>query len=128
VNILVVGDDMLAPMSDHRVHESAAHIDRLERLSSRIGTADPPSRLEVEQALEAGFGCLMGYEVQLQRVRGRSQDLDATEASHAELLGEAEMLRAALTQLRTLSSSPGPSRIGYGFVLPKRARDQFRGG
>jgi hypothetical protein len=115
-------------MSDDRVHESTAHIDTLERLSARIEAADSPSRLEVEQALEAGFGCLMGYEVQLQRERGRSSESDATKASDVELLRQTEMLRAALTRLRTLSSPPGPSRVGYGFVLPKPARDKFRAG
>lgn len=62
----------------------------------------------------------MALEAELQRRRAASGGATDRQV-HCDLedLEEAiAALREALTVLRTLSSPPGPPRIGYGFVLP----------
>jgi hypothetical protein len=107
-------------MDDCAVPPESPDIESLRRMSACIRAGDPPGHAEVEQALEAGFGRLIALEAELGRVRrtGASSPGDTTAEG---LLWQAEALRDALTELRTLSSPPGPPRIGYGFVLPRQA-------
>ncbi|HEY2319760.1 MAG TPA: hypothetical protein VGH67_15745 [Solirubrobacteraceae bacterium] len=92
-------------------------LEPLRRMSERIRGGDTPPQTEIEQALEAGFGRLIGLEAELGRARP-AQAPGPMGAVAEELLREICELRDALTELRTLSGPPGPSRIGYGFVLP----------
>ena len=93
----------------------------------RIRAGDPPGDVEIEQALEAGFGRLIALEADLGRARKAGES--SAEASTADdLLREIEALRDVLTELRTLSSPSGPPRIGYGFVLPRQAGTRRRPG
>jgi hypothetical protein len=92
----------------------------LEQLAARMRSGDHADRLEIDGALERGFGRLIALEAELQRVVNR-----ADQAGRDERIGELrhaiEILREALDELRTQSSPPGPPRIGYGFVLPESA-------
>jgi hypothetical protein len=100
-----------------------ADVRSLDFMSQRLRGGDSPSRRQIEQTLERGFGKLMQLEAELQRPRAatRAAAEPETEADQNELEEAIAALREALTVLRILSSPPGPSRIGYGFVLPPRA-------
>jgi len=89
----------------------------LAQLTERLRSGDHPDRLEVDGALERGFGRLIALEAELQRVMNRPDDPGKAERV-ADLRHAIEILREALSDVRTLSSPPGPPRIGYGFVLP----------
>jgi hypothetical protein len=99
-----------------------ADIQSLDFMSSRLREGETPSHRQIEQTLERGFGKLMQLEADLQKQRAAAPSAggDAT-TDLAELEAGIAALREALTVLRTLSSPPGPPRIGYGFVLPPRA-------
>lgn len=99
-----------------------AHVELLELLASRIRADDVPPRLELEAALERGFGRLIGLEAQLQNSRRAESAADPGSSQVPELERSIAVLSEKLTELRTLSSSPGSSRVGYGFVLPDRRR------
>ncbi len=60
----------------------------------------------------------MAMEADLQKRRSASTSADDRDL--ADLEEAIATLREALTVLRTLSSPPGPPRVGYGFVLPMR--------
>jgi hypothetical protein len=111
-------------MGEQNVDEPTGPVACLERLSARISRGETPPRLEIEQALEAGFGSLIALEAELQRAKRPSKGSDRAEATCDEVLRQIERLSTALTQLRTVSSSPGQARVGYGFVLPTRARER----
>lgn len=92
-------------------------LDLLHRMSSRIRAAQPTDQHEVEQALEIGFAAMIGMEAELSRLlRGGSEDI--APGTLDELQRRIAALRDALSELRTLSSPAGESRVGYGFVLP----------
>ena len=95
------------------------HDDELSMLGSvtaRMRSGEHLPRRQVEVTLERGFAALMGLEADLQRLRAGGD----TPAEAITALQEAiATLREALTVLRTLSSPPGPPRVGYGFVLPR---------
>jgi hypothetical protein len=93
-------------------------IQLLEQLSERMRSGNQPDRMEIDGALERGFGRLISLEAELQRVVNRA-DRAGREERAAELRHAIEILREALNELRTQSSPPGPPRIGYGFVLPE---------
>jgi hypothetical protein len=119
-------------MNDHEAAQVIEQVHAIENMSAQLRLGEAPGRVEVEGVLERGFGRLMGLEAELQRARGRSPSGENAEnAENAangangangeavqELMGSITVLRAALTELRTLSSPPGPPRIGYCFVLP----------
>jgi hypothetical protein len=92
-------------------------------MSSRLRDGDSPSQRQIEETLERGFGKLMQLEAELQR--RRAPTTPAADQASAQDLADLEEaiadLREALDVLRTLSSPPGPARIGFGFVLPTRA-------
>jgi hypothetical protein len=90
----------------------------LHALSVRMRSGNAPTTVEIEQALEVGFGRLMGMEAELARARKRAGVDPSAAAEVDDLLSQIGVLRDALVELRTLSSPPGPPRIGYGFVLP----------
>lgn len=90
----------------------------LEQLSEQMRSGNRPDRLEVDGALERGFGRLISLEAELQRVANRPDPAGRDERV-GQLRDAIELLRAALNTLRTRSSPPGPPRIGYGFVLPE---------
>ena len=76
---------------------------------------------EVERALEAGFGALIGLEAELaraQRAGAAAERPEARAAAIADLKARIDELREALTDLRSLAVPPGEARVGYGFVLP----------
>jgi hypothetical protein len=106
---------------DRRHAQLQADVQSLDLMSRRLREGDPPSQGEIEDTLERGFGNLMQLEAELQRRRAASAAPQRGAAADLEDLEEAiAVLREALTVLRTLSSPPGPPRIGYGFVLPPR--------
>ncbi len=90
--------------------------------SVRASLAQDP--IVLADAQERGFGALMSLEAQLQRAqRAASGSADAHSAAGElqELTGAIHELSDVLTELRDLTSpAGGPSRVGYGFVLPGR--------
>lgn len=88
-------------------------------MSRRLREGDSPSKRQIEQTLERGFARLMQLEADLQKRRAVGAASTGQGMGELQEAQEAiEALREALTVLRTLSSPPGPPRIGYGFVLP----------
>ncbi|MGA9860431.1 MAG: hypothetical protein WBQ18_21380 [Solirubrobacteraceae bacterium] len=92
--------------------------------SVQAGQAQDP--IALTEAQERGFGVLMSLEAQLQRARRRppepgdppvgSPDAEVKIKALADAIAE---LSDALTELRGLARpGGGPSRVGYGFVLP----------
>lgn len=106
-------------MDDDAVPPDIREVDPLHQLSVQIRAGSAPTSLEIEHALEVGFGRLMGLEADLARARKLGAQPGAASAV-GDLLHQIEVLRDALLELRTLTSPPGPPRIGYGFVLPDR--------
>jgi hypothetical protein len=93
-------------------------LDPLHKLSARIRAGNAPTPMEVEHALEVGFGRLMALEADLARARKQPAAEPGTARGADDLQHQIEVLRDALVELRTLSTPTGPARIGYGFVLP----------
>lgn len=92
-------------------------------MSRRLRQGDSPSKRQIEQTLERGFARLMQLEADLQKRPAAGKASPGQAKSDLQDIQEAiEALREALTVLRTLSSPPGPPRIGYGFVLPVDGR------
>jgi hypothetical protein len=108
---------------DRRHAHGPADVRSLDFMSGCLRDGDSPSRQQIEQTLERGFGKLMQLEAELQRRRPatRAAAEPGTAADLNDLEEAIAALREALTVLRTLSSPAGASRIGYGFVLPLRA-------
>jgi hypothetical protein len=108
-------------MTEQNSCQASERIELFRSTSSRIRAGEPLARIEVEEALERGFGCLIQLEAQLQTARSAPPDAGAPpRPSPEQLLRTIVALRNALVELRTLSSPEGPPRIGYGFVLPRR--------
>ncbi len=109
---------------DRRHPHLPEDVQSLDCMSRRLRQGDSPSQRQIEQTLERGFGRLMQLEADLQRRRAAAAAGDDPQAAAdvADLEEAIAALREALTVLRTLSSPPGPPRIGYGFVLPPRRR------
>jgi len=103
-------------MDPPRRHDSS-DVESLDGMSRRLRQGETPSERQIEQVLERGFGKLMQLEADLQRQRRIGSDPGGAIPQLEEAI---EDLREALTVLRTLSSPPGPARIGYGFVLPSQ--------
>jgi hypothetical protein len=106
-------------MSDDLGHPRTDELEVLQSLSMRIRAAQRMDAREIERALEAGFGALIGLEAELSRVQARAR---ANPEAHATAIGELKsriaVLHDALSDLRTLAVPAGEARIGYGFVLP----------
>jgi hypothetical protein len=118
---------MSTPMADNVVPPRVGDLSMLRGMSARLRAGQRLDPHEVERALEAGFGVLIGLEAELSRVQraqraggtaGAPQDPEALAAAGADLKARIDELREALTDLRTLAVAPGESRVGYGFVLP----------
>jgi hypothetical protein len=108
-------------MADDIAHPRPDEVDLLLSMSARLRAAQWTDPHDVEHALEAGFAALIVLEAELSRVLLRARAGSEPDAiAAAELKTRIEVLREALTDLRTLSVAPGEARIGYGFVVPGR--------
>ncbi|MGZ4299569.1 MAG: hypothetical protein ACXVVK_21240 [Solirubrobacteraceae bacterium] len=106
-------------MADDTVPPRADELSVLRSMSGRLRAAHRLDPHEVERALEAAFGALIGLEAELSRVQRRAvEQPEAHAAAIAQLKVRINELREALTDLRTLAVAPRESRVGYGFVLP----------
>lgn len=118
----------LCPMDRRRGH-LPADVESVDFMSRRLRQGETPSQRHIEQTLERGFAKLMQLEADLQKRRlaaGAVADSQA-KADLQDTQEAIDSLREALTVLRTLSSPPGPPRIGYGFVLPMKRRPPATG-
>jgi hypothetical protein len=104
---------------DEQDAEFWEQVHTVEIISAQLRSGEGPGRAPVEGVLERGFGRLMVMEAELQRARAGGSLSEADRMAVARLQHLIAALRDALTELRTLSSPPGPPRIGYGFVLPQ---------
>lgn len=84
----------------------------------RIRAGEPPDPHVIERTLEAGFGALIAMEVELSRIRRAFGESSSDAGAIDDVFGRINVLRGALTELRTQAVPPGESRVGYGFVLP----------
>ena len=112
----------------HQSHEarSSISIEQLDALAARFHSSHKPSELEVQDALERGFGCLMSLEARLQRMRKQTDGNQRRgEPVTSQLLDEIESLRDALTNLRAVSRSDANSWLSQGFILPSRKRSHL---
>jgi hypothetical protein len=108
-------------MADNLGHPRTDQLDVLQSMSTRIRAGQRMDPQEIERALEAGFAALIGLEAGLSRVQASARaEPEAHAAAITELMTRIEVLREALTDVRTLSVAPGEARIGYGFVLPEQ--------
>jgi hypothetical protein len=106
----------------------ASHeIDIVRQLISALRAGHAQDSVALADAQERGFGVLMSLEAQLQRAQrgGGSTQVPAVApgagAELQELKDAIAELADALTELREVASpAGGPSRVGYGFVLPGR--------
>jgi hypothetical protein len=113
-------------MSESRPASREVEIVRQLIESVRAGQAQDP--IVLAEAQERGFGALMALEAQLQRAQRPPRDsTDApmvapdAEVERQELREAIGELTGVLTELRDLATAAGgPSRVGYGFVLPGR--------
>jgi hypothetical protein len=99
----------------------AFEVELLNGLSARCATDAPPSKHEVEVALELGFASLMALEAELQLVSSEGADTQPRIAGGsvgARLTTQIEALRAALTDLRDRTSGGRAESFELGFVLP----------
>lgn len=116
---------MCDPVTGDAAPSRSDQLAALRRLSLRVREGDPPAALEIERALEAGFGAMIGLEAELSRLRSRSlpaDDVSTGRPGAVELQSQIEEFREALTDLRTLAAPSEESRVGYGFVLPATRR------
>ena len=108
---------------------SSGEIENVRLLITSIRDGHRQDPVALAEAQERGFGQLMSLEVELQRAKRAASDAAGSSAEgHADALVGEHMhaiseLSDALTELRDISCpSDGPSKVGYGFVLPARAR------
>jgi hypothetical protein len=110
-------------MDQRDVPSTSAQIGALQRMTACARACKCQDPMEVQEALERGFGLLMSLEAQLQRRQRIDPPTDVLAAAGPEdLLGSITALRDALTELRQLSSHSDEPRAGYGFVLPGARR------
>jgi hypothetical protein len=115
----LLGDDVVPQMPDDVTAPDVAELGVILSMSASLRAGRRLDPQQVERALEAGFGALMGLEARLSRAQRRSgPDPNAAAAEIAGLHARITGLRDALTDLRTLAGPPGESCVGYGFVLP----------
>lgn len=117
---------------------ASREIEVVRQLICSVRARQAQDPIVLAEAQERGFGALMSLEAQLQRAqRAASGSADVQVVAHGAADGEVVAHSAAaelqeltdairelsdvLTELRDLSSpAGGPSRVGYGFVLPGR--------
>ena len=100
----------------------SVEVDLLMGLSARCDGEVPPSKHEVEVALELGFASLMALEAQLRHIErdaGAHPNLTGRRVTD-RLMGQIESLRTALADLRSRTSSDHPPGLEPGFVLPAK--------
>ncbi len=105
---------------------SSGEIEVVRELIRRVRAGQALDPIALAEAQERGFGVLMALEAQLQRVKRTPPGTPAMplappdrRAEVQELMDVIAELSDALTELRGLASPQGgPSRVGYGFVLP----------
>jgi hypothetical protein len=105
--------------SDGRAFE----VDLLNGLTARCDSQTPPSKHEIEVALELGFASLMALEAELQLIRSEGVDVQPRIAGGSvgeRLAAQIEALRIALTTLRARTSSDRAASFELGFVLPSK--------
>jgi hypothetical protein len=107
-------------MDPQRASQLPPDVESLDRISKRMREGDSPSRRQIEETLERGFGKLMQLEAELQkRKRASAGTTDSqAEADMADLQQAIGELEEALNLLRRVSRPGGAQWIGYGFVLP----------
>jgi hypothetical protein len=107
-------------------HSSSGEIEVVRKLIRGVRAGQAQDPIALAEAQERGFGALMSLEAQLQRAQRTlpgTPDMPLappdTRAEIQELMDAVAELSDALTELRGLASPKGgPSRVGYGFVLP----------
>jgi hypothetical protein len=110
-------------MEERPVLPAPEQVQSLGCISARLRAGETLGRPELERALEQGFGCLIGLKAERQRrLDPMAGEVKVHDASGDELERWIGRLSDALTELRRLSSPEAPTRIGYGFVLPRRDR------
>jgi hypothetical protein len=105
---------------------SSGEIEVVRKLIRRVRAGQAQDPIALAEAQERAFGVLMSLEAQLQRVKRASPGTPemplAPPGMRMEVHGLMDAiaeLSDALTELRGLASPEGgPSRVGYGFVLP----------
>lgn len=106
---------------------SSGEIEAVRELIRKVRAGQAQDPITLAEAQERGFGVLMSLEAQLQRAQRTTLGTGdvrlvspETRAETQELMDAIIALTEALTELRGLSSPEGgPSRVGYGFVLPR---------
>jgi len=96
-------------------------VDLLKRLLARCDGDSPPSKHEVEVALELGFASLMSLEAQLRTVEeegGAAPRPLGGPTMTERLMLQIDALRHALADLRARTNVDHPPGLELGFVLP----------
>ena len=96
-------------------------VDLLNRLTARCDGESPPSRHEVEVALELGFASLMSLEAQLRILEEQAPQTQRRLSGGAmtdRLMVQIDALRNALADLRSRTNLDHPPGLELGFVLP----------
>ena len=113
-------------MSSTRGHEGSLE-EALRALSVRCAGPSAPSAVEIEDALERGFGRLISLEARLQRLRrgiadaGSERDSGSHSGADQEALEqEIASLRDALEDLRGRSAPSPGAPLALGFVFPSK--------
>lgn len=92
-------------------------------LVAQCNGSSPPSRPELEEALDEGLGRLIVLEARLRESRlDRSREVrrGSSGVEHDDLLTRVAMLRSAVEELRA-SLIPSGSPLAYGFVSARPA-------
>lgn len=108
---------------------SSRETEVVRQLIGSIRAGHPQDPIALAEAQERGFGLLMSMEAELQRAEraardtaGPSPSSGAAAARVDELMDSISELTDALTELRSIAGpGDGPSKVGYGFVLPSAA-------
>jgi hypothetical protein len=108
-------------MEEHGHPQSLDIVGEITRLAARMRAGEVPPGLELEHVLERGFGSLIHLEAQLQKAKRAAGDA-ASMAQADALQHQIDILRDALIDVQALSTTEGPPRNGYGFVLPSKHR------
>jgi putative intracellular protease/amidase len=107
-------------------HPALREIETVRQLIDSVRAGEVQDPIVLSEAQERGFGALMSLEAQLQRTQRAHGEAAAALVVAPGGQGERQALTEAihelahvLTELRDLASpAGGPSRVGYGFVLP----------
>lgn len=96
----------------------------MRQFAARCRETRPPSRLELEEALDQGLGRLFLLEGWLrdaqQRGGSAGEEGGHWQADHEDLLMKVATLRSAVQDLRSLLT-PCDSPLAYGFVNARAA-------